>query len=250
MGFKAAIAEDGRFDLGGIGFQIDLSGAGERRKSERDRFTIVKSKPYLDVYGALAERFHPRTILELGIFQGGGYVFLDQLFQPERMAALDLNPLPVEPLVEYVDGRPGRSAHFGMSQSDPAGLEAIIEQDLGGVLDMVVDDASHTYAHTRRSFELLFPRLRPGGLYVIEDWAWAHHPRYQGEDAPWHDQPALTNVVLDLVLMLGSNNQIAEIHVHRPMTAVVKGQGPTRPPGPPGAFWEGIVSRGRTLGRI
>ncbi len=27
---------------------------------------------------------------------------------------------------------------------------------------------------TRTSFEVLFPRLRPGGLFVIEDWNWQH----------------------------------------------------------------------------
>ncbi len=35
---------------------------------------------------------------------------------------------------------------------------------------MVIDDCSHQLAATRSSFETLFPRLRHGGLYVIEDW--------------------------------------------------------------------------------
>ena len=40
----------------------------------------------------------------------------------------------------------------------------------GEPLDLVIDDASHLYGPTMASFEVLFPRLRPGGLYVIEDW--------------------------------------------------------------------------------
>jgi hypothetical protein len=51
-----------------------------------------------------------------------------------------------------------------------------MEQFDGGPLDLVVDDCSHLYEPTRASFNELFPRLRPGGAYVIEDWVWAHTP--------------------------------------------------------------------------
>ena len=37
----------------------------------------------------------------------------------------------------------------------------------------MIDDASHMYEHTKVSFETLFPLLRPGGQYIIEDWSWA-----------------------------------------------------------------------------
>ena len=38
----------------------------------------------------------------------------------------------------------------------------------------MIDDASHLLAESRSSFESLFPRLRPGGLYIIEDWNAGH----------------------------------------------------------------------------
>ena len=41
-------------------------------------------------------------------------------------------------------------------------------------IDLVIDDASHLYVETKASFEELFPRLRPGGLFIIEDWASGH----------------------------------------------------------------------------
>ena len=43
------------------------------------------------------------------------------------------------------------------------------------MFDLIVDDASHLYRPTLASFEVLYPRLRPGGTYVIEDWAGDHH---------------------------------------------------------------------------
>ena len=45
-------------------------------------------EPYLRVYEELASSFSSRSILELGVFQGGSYVFLDKLFKPRRMSVL------------------------------------------------------------------------------------------------------------------------------------------------------------------
>jgi len=75
--------------------------------------------------------------------------------------------------------------HFGTSQCDGDKLSQIVLGELADELDLVVDDASHTYEETRASFEFLFPLLSPGGIYVIEDWSWAHHPDYQSPDAPF-----------------------------------------------------------------
>jgi hypothetical protein len=38
----------------------------------------------------------------------------------------------------------------------------------------VIDDASHLYGPTKASLNVFLPLLRPGGLYLIEDWGWAH----------------------------------------------------------------------------
>jgi hypothetical protein len=35
----------------------------------------------------------------------------------------------------------------------------------------VIDDASHLLDPTRASFNVPFPLVRPGGVYVIEDWS-------------------------------------------------------------------------------
>ncbi|WP_435149818.1 class I SAM-dependent methyltransferase [Micromonospora aurantiaca (nom. illeg.)] len=61
---------------------------------------------------------------------------------------------------------PRLRTHVG-SQADPvflAGLAARI-----GPLDVVIDDGSHLSADVISSFRTLFPLVRPGGLYVIED---------------------------------------------------------------------------------
>ena len=39
----------------------------------------------------------------------------------------------------------------------------------------MIDDASHLLMPTERSFDALFPRVRPGGAYIIEDWCAEYH---------------------------------------------------------------------------
>ena len=60
---------------------------------------------------------------------------------------------------------------YGVDQADRAHLHRIVADDIGGEpIDVVFDDCSHNLDLTRASFDALFPFVRPGGVYVIEDW--------------------------------------------------------------------------------
>ena len=218
------IRQDNSFTIDDVDFLIDISAGSDRRKSQPNNFTIVKDRNFLTIYDDIAEKFSPKAILELGIFQGGSFVFLDKIFKPERIAALDIADQPVVPLVDYCRDRDGRAVHFQTSQTDTDALDRIIKEDLGGELDMVVDDASHDYELTRRSFELLFPKLAPGGLYIIEDWAWGHDGPYQREGGYWYDKPALTNLIFDIIVLQGSGLLIKDVRVTKFLTIVRKAE--------------------------
>jgi len=235
-----------RFEIDGIEFVIDMS-PKDRRPSKEGSFTLVKNSSYIAIYENLARSISPRGLLELGIFQGGSFVLFDKLFRPSRMAAVDLNPIPVQPLVDYARGREHRYLHFGVSQTDEKALVRIVEDELCGKLDLVVDDASHMCDLTRRSFELLFPLLQPGGAYIVEDWAWAHNPGYQGDGAPFANREALTNLLFEQILLMASTSQIAEITVSKPLYIIRKA---LRPGVPPADLWSGLLLRGRSLAKI
>lgn len=64
------------------------------------------------------------------------------------------------------------------SQDDPDFLRAVVAE-MGGV-DVVLDDGSHIASHQRASFDVLFPLLSDGGLYVIEDLHTSYWPDYEG----------------------------------------------------------------------
>jgi Methyltransferase domain len=238
--------QDNVFRIDDVEFHIDMS-RGKRRNSEPGSFTIVKDLPYLNIYAALSRTLKPASILELGIFQGGSFVLLDKLFQPARMSALDAAKEPVEALTKYASSRKNRYTHFATSQTNAVALESIVTHELGGSVDLVVDDASHTYEATRRSFELLYPRLSPGGTYIIEDWAWSHMSPYQGVDALWAEKPALTNFIFDLIQLQGSTAYISELRVLKPLVIVRK---PSKPFALPAQFLSEVRNRGKTLNQI
>jgi hypothetical protein len=54
--------------------------------------------------------------------------------------------------------------------------------DLGVGFDIVIDDGSHAPFHQQRTFLSLFPTLRPGGMFIIEDIQW--QPRTYSDKLP------------------------------------------------------------------
>jgi predicted O-methyltransferase YrrM len=162
-----------RFQIAGVDFVSSLVEA-----SRPDRFAIMKHPAHIDQYRHLLQGLpHPR-MFELGIAQGGSLAMFALLADPERLVAVELSPQPVGVLADFLEAR-GLSdrvrPYYGVDQADRHRLWAILTAEMKGApLDLVVDDASHTYAHTRTSFEVLFPALRPGGIYIIEDWSWHH----------------------------------------------------------------------------
>ena len=61
---------------------------------------------------------------------------------------------------------------FAGDQADTALLSRIAAEVAPEGFDLIIDDCSHIGALTKTSFWHLFDRhLKPGAIYVIEDWA-------------------------------------------------------------------------------
>jgi predicted O-methyltransferase YrrM len=190
------------------------------------RLPVMKPRTLVERYIDLCNSLRPAKIVELGIRHGGSTALLSELAHPRKLVAVELEQLPAPLLTSYVeDQRLGDVVrpYYGVDQADRAQVVAIVEAEFGGeAIDLVVDDASHLYEQSRSSFETLFPRLRPGGLFVIEDWSWLHRlydavvailqnptpaqieeleRRMEGGDADREPQPVpLSRLVLELVL--------------------------------------------------
>lgn len=162
--------DDELLRIGALDFHCDLYG----RRAPAGRIPVMKPRVLVDHWLELSRSSPASRIVELGIRWGGSTVLLHQLFRPEKLIAIELESDPAPALADYIEQQ-GLAAvvrpHYGVDQADRAALAGILEGELGNeMIDLVIDDASHLYGPTRSSFESLFPRLRPGGLFLIEDW--------------------------------------------------------------------------------
>ena len=194
--------------LGGLRFGLNLGRPETRSPSSDEEFCLVKSREFVEMYGRL-EREKPQHVLELGIYQGGSLVFFERLFRPERIVGIELSTTPIPALDRYIERGSVIRTYMGTSQDDGRRLDEILSHEFPHGIDLIVDDASHLYQPSRRSFEICFPYLKPGGVYVLEDWPWSLH-----SDTPIARRgPQLPTLVCEWAVSVASSGAIAELTV-------------------------------------
>jgi len=135
---------------------------------------------YTDIYEAYLgrDRYSPITILEIGIgtkgakwdarivhgrnSRGGASVRMWYEYFPNgRILAIDVNP------AKYLDN--DRIRTFEVNQGDKDELASFLSKIGETRFDYVIDDGSHCPDHQQIALSVLFPSLKPGGYYFIED---------------------------------------------------------------------------------
>lgn len=166
-----------RFRIGEIEFHCSCDERASAR-SEPGHFFIRKDRRSVEEYLDVLDGFANGNIVELGIAEGGSVSLIALVAAPRKLVGLELDEKRVPALDQLIEGRGFTDRirpYYGVDQADRARVRAIVDDEFGNrQLDLVVDDASHRLEETRASFETLFPRLRPGGLFLIEDWNHQH----------------------------------------------------------------------------
>jgi hypothetical protein len=133
------------------------------------------------------------TLAEIGIAEGASLVMWREYFPNAKICGLDIRPAAV----------PGCITVQG-DQSDPVDLLKLPSADV------IIDDGSHLFRDQLISLYTLFRhRLRPGGIYIIEDLHTAvnrgqmAHYLLNGLDLAQH--PEIEQI------MFGSHNKIVGI---------------------------------------
>jgi hypothetical protein len=164
---------------------------------------------YMEVYSHFLRpyKFRPVRLLEIGVggrgpTDGGASLRMWKDYFPfGKIYALDLfdKSQLEEPRIRIFRG----------DQSDPEALKDVTDES--GNLDIIIDDGSHYNDHVIRTFELLFPYLKRGGLYFVEDVHTSYWPRYGGSSEDLEKARTLMNYFKHRADSIHFNELILEI---------------------------------------
>ena len=139
---------------------------------------LRKNRAFSNRYISLASEFAGCQMVEVGVDQGGSTSFFTKLLAPRKLVAFELSDQPVPRLTDFLaihDPEARVEINWGVDQSDRVAVPRILDRAFGEEkLDLVIDDASHYLEPSIATFEMLFPRLRNDGLYILEDWSNDH----------------------------------------------------------------------------
>lgn len=201
-------------DFGDVRVELCIPPALYERETSDRHFIVGKNRTMVEEELSILGDRRVERMVDVGVYKGGSVVLFHKVLSPKKLIAIELNPARLPPLDDYVARHAGTIVVArGVNQADFAALDRICTAEFGGQpLDLVVDDASHFYQETRATFRALFPRLHAGGLYIIEDWSWAHWRGdfwQQQRGGPYFsDKEPLTNLLIELILLCATSPEI------------------------------------------
>jgi methyltransferase family protein len=141
-------------------------------------------------------RYKPITLLEIGVggyakpFHGGDSLRMWKRYFPNgKIIGIDLYDKSAlqENRIDIIQG----------DQSDHNFLKELAH--LKGPFDIIIDDGSHVQSHILASFETLFPLMKPGGIYVIEDTQTSYWPKFEGSTTDMKSAPTAMNYFIERI---------------------------------------------------
>lgn len=154
-------------------------------------------------------RHEPIKLLEIGVADGGSMKSWLEYFPNGRIYGVDITP-----------GRAFQDERYTQAQgdqNDPA-FWAKFTTDHGADWDVIIDDGSHFSGHVITSFSVLWPFVKLGGLYCVEDLFCSYVPMYCTPGLPPHSE-FLNGLVKDMHHGCG---MVDEFHFFRELVVMRK----------------------------
>jgi Methyltransferase domain len=135
-----------------------------------------KWEQYLAIYAGELEPFvaraTPLRLLEIGV-QNGGSLELWSKYLPSGSTIIGIDIDPNVAKLSFV----GNVRAYVADVNDMNTVESLIGTE---PFDIIVDDGSHTSSDIISSFRRLFPKLAPGGKYIVEDLHSSYWKSHEG----------------------------------------------------------------------
>ncbi|HJS86868.1 MAG TPA: class I SAM-dependent methyltransferase [Acetobacteraceae bacterium] len=105
-------------------------------------------------------RFNHVSVLEIGVLRGESLAMWAEYFREGRIAAIDLDP----------SAKQFETDRVRVEIADQGNVADLVRvATTHGPFDLVLDDGSHFWDHQITSFRYLFPFVKPGRFYILED---------------------------------------------------------------------------------
>ena len=150
-------------------------------------------------------RDQPIRLLEIGLNVGASVKLWLQYFSQAKIFGVDIADFKFAPEIEKFIMDNGLLPRFNFTRGDAGGpvfLKSFVEANLEPV-DIIIDDGSHFSGPIIEAFNHLWPQVKPGGYYVIEDLGEVLNPESHTLGHP--DQVEFCQALLGFV-MLGHPN--------------------------------------------
>jgi hypothetical protein len=166
-----------------------------------------KWESYLSFYDREFAPFrHQRiNLLEIGVQNGGSLETWAAYFEhATAIVGMDIDPRCGE-----------------LRFSDPRILVVVGDAsrcDTNAEFDIIIDDGSHTSDHIIANFNRWWPRLRPGGLYVVEDFHTMWMTGYGSEAVPF-----FANMITALNMPANESPDVCRLEFRNSLVLLQKG---------------------------
>ena len=129
-------------------------------KHTTDKGTLhYEAHGYTEIYNDYISDTDKITLLEIGVWHGDSVRMWNEYNENINLHVIDIDP-------NVMNNGEKVTTHIG-NQSDHSFLRGVLDKI--EILDVVIDDGSHHFNDIMNSFNTIFPKLKSGGIYFIED---------------------------------------------------------------------------------
>jgi SAM-dependent methyltransferase len=156
------------FGDGGYGYYVNYEYENRltriANKQTTDKGTVhYEAHGYTEIYGEYIPPVGKFKLFEIGIWHGDSIRMWNEYNPDIDVYALDINPN----VFNFLKGSEKFKIYIG-NQSDESYLLNILNE-ANNDFDFVIDDGSHNHDDILNSFRVLFPKMKKGSIYFIED---------------------------------------------------------------------------------